>query len=76
MSKYLGKTGQEWARILKVPIVEPTGWVSKEDYETRHIFKEEFCNRAANSRLEVNPELSRRGASKFGHRKLAINKNQ
>ena len=69
------KTGSEWARILKVPIVEPTGWDSVEDFQTRPLFKAEFCNRAANSKLEQAPALSRRDASKFGQRKLAIKKD-
>ena len=68
------KTGSEWARILKVPIVEPTGWDSLSDYQTRPLFKAEFCNRAANSKLEQST-LSRRDASKFGQRKLAIKKD-
>ena len=68
------KVGSEWARILRVPILEPTGWDNTEDYTVKPVSKIEFCNRAANSKLEVKPELSRRDAAKYGQRKLAIPK--
>jgi hypothetical protein len=58
-------SGQVWSIQLRIPILDPQGWVSIDDFNHRLITKEEFCNRAANSVVKVNKELSRRAASKM-----------
>jgi hypothetical protein len=68
------KTGAEWARILRVPILEPTGWSKPEEYSTLPVSKLVFCNLAANSKLDTKEQLSRRDAKRYGHNKLAIGK--
>lgn len=56
-------SGKIWSQILNIPIADPTGWASVQDYEDRLITKEEFCNRAANSVVKLDKPLTRRAAS-------------
>ena len=58
------KTGQTWSQLLKVDILEPTGWSNVEQFETLYITKEEFCNRAVNSVLVKKDTSTRRDAAK------------
>ena len=58
-------SGQVWSIQLCIPILDPQGWVSINDFNHRLITKEEFCNRAANSVIKMEKELSRRAASKM-----------
>lgn len=55
--------GSEWAKLLNVTILEPTGWDNINDYENRFITKYEFCNRAASSKLQTSVVATRREAS-------------
>jgi hypothetical protein len=60
MTRYSGKA---WAEILKVEILEPTGWDNATHYENGLIGKLEFCNRASNSKLKTQTASTRREAS-------------
>ena len=57
-------SGQLWSVLLRVHIVEPTGWDSINDFNHVLITKEEFCNRAANSVLKTVGASTRRDAAR------------
>ena len=56
-------SGKAWAELLKVTILEPTGWDNQNHFELVLITKAEFCNRAANSKLKTSIAATRREAS-------------
>lgn len=58
-------SGQTWAEMLKVTILEPTGWDNQQHFESGFITKAEFCNRAANSKLQTHIAATRREASQM-----------
>lgn len=64
------KTGKFWSKILKIKILNPKGWDNENQYNNFFITKEEFCNRAANSEILVESNLSRRDAARYAKRKL------
>lgn len=59
------KTGDKWASELGLNIINPTGWSNEKDFKSKKVTKMEFLNRAANSVMEWNKELSRREAGKL-----------
>lgn len=65
-------TGNEWAGVLGITILDPTGWFSKEDYLNIKIRKFEFLNRASQSKVLVDQNQTRRSASSFRNK---INNN-
>jgi len=58
-------SGQVWAMKFRIPILDPKGWSSIDDYNHSLISKEEFCNRAANSEIKKSFNVSRRSAARF-----------
>jgi len=70
MEKEVKKTGNVWSKVLKVEIVNPTGWSDSTHFIKTFITKDEFCNRAANSVVAPNLSLSRRNAAKYARKKL------
>lgn len=60
------KTGYDWAIALNLPIVNPNGWLSINEFNTVKIRQEEFLERASNSELGLaNINMSRRDAQKL-----------
>jgi hypothetical protein len=59
------KTGDKWATELGLNIINPTGWSNEKDFKSKKVTKIEFLNRAANSVMEFDRELTRREASKM-----------
>lgn len=58
-------SGQVWAAKLKIPILDPKGWNSVDDFNHRLITRTEFCNRATASTLKVEKVATRREAAKM-----------
>jgi len=58
-------SGQVWAMKMGIPIVDPKGWESYDDYNHVLITKEEFINRATSSKLFVPKNATRRNANKM-----------
>lgn len=56
-------SGKAWAEKLNIPILDPKGWNSIGDYESRLITRAEFCNRAAASVLKIEKASTRREAA-------------
>jgi hypothetical protein len=70
MEKINKNTGKVWSKILKIDIINPSGWNDEGHFYKTYITKDEFCNRAANSVVAPKEQLSRRDAAKFAKRKL------
>lgn len=64
-------SGKAWAEKLNIPILDPKGWNSIGDYESRLITRAEFCNRAAASVLKVEHAATRREAAAMMQKTLA-----
>lgn len=58
-------TGQVWCKMKKITIIEPKGWESVDDFNSRYINYEEFLNRAASSNPKMVDAPSRREAAKM-----------
>jgi hypothetical protein len=63
--KEIKHSGQVWARKMNIPIVDPKGWSSYDDYNHVLITKEEFINRATSSIMAIPKKISRRVANKM-----------
>jgi len=58
-------SGQVWAKKMNIPIVDPKGWSSYDDYNHLLITKEEFINRATSSKMLAPQKATRRNANKM-----------
>jgi len=58
--KIYKKTGRKWCEVLKIRIINPSGWTTETDFNINLIDKEEFLNRAANSVIAPIGANSRR----------------
>ena len=65
MNELIKKTGNYWGSILGISIESPKGWKSEEDFKSLYITKEEFLERAANSNIKFDKNISRRDAAKM-----------
>lgn len=57
------KTGYQWSLFLMINISDPKGWNSVKDFKSIKIDRNEFLNRAANSVIIPNSNISRREAA-------------
>jgi len=65
MNEVIKKTGNYWGNILNIFIEKPSGWKSEKDFESLFITKEEFLERASNSKIKFDKNISRRDAAKM-----------
>ena len=58
------KTGLAWSRDYRVTVLKPDGWIDHDQFIHLKINKDEFCVRAANSKIESDFMIDRRTAHK------------